>query len=220
MRAITPEKRRKTVPGPCSRRPELSYTFRTLTNRDRTSDLPSSPLPGGDRRRFLAGSCAALAGIFLARDARASVAPRRLSFVNTHTGESLSAVYWAEGRYEPEALREIDHVLRDHRAGAVRAIDRDLLDVLAALRDRLATREPFHVISCYRTPQTNAMLRERSGRVASHSLHVDGRAIDVRLPGTPLPVLHRAAKALQRGGVGYYAKSDFVHVDTGRVRYW
>lgn len=191
-----------------------------MTIRDRTIDLTPSAVPGRGRRQFLAGSGAALVGIFLARDTRAATMSRRLSFVNTHTGESLSTVYWADGRYEPDALREIDHILRDHRAGVVKAIDRDLLDVLSAMRQSLDAREPFHVISCYRTPQTNAMLRERSGRVASHSLHVDGRAIDVRLPGTPLPVLHRTARALQRGGVGYYAKSDFVHVDTGRVRHW
>jgi uncharacterized protein YcbK (DUF882 family) len=181
------------------------------------------PLTGhapSDRRRFLGGVCAFSITAFLGRDARAASTPRRLSFVNTHTDERLAATYWADGRYEPAALREIDRILRDVRRDVVRPIDRDLLDILYTLQARLGSEAPFHVISAYRTPETNRMLRERSGRVASHSLHCDARAIDVRLPGTPLRSLHRAAVGLQRGGVGYYAASDFVHVDTGRVRSW
>ena len=102
----------------------------------------------------------------------------------------------------------------------MKPIDPSLLDLLHALRTRLRSSAPFHVISGYRTPETNRMLREQSGKVASHSLHCEGRAIDVRLPGTPLPKLHRAALAMRGGGVGYYATSQFVHVDTGRVRAW
>jgi uncharacterized protein YcbK (DUF882 family) len=154
------------------------------------------------------------------RDARAAAAPRRLSFLNTHTDETLSVVYWADGQYEAGALQDIDRILRDHRTDVVKEIDRGLIDLLHALRTRLRSGSPFHIISGYRTPETNKKLRERSGRVASHSLHVDGRAIDVRLPGTPLPSLHRAALAMRGGGVGYYATSQFVHVDTGRVRSW
>jgi uncharacterized protein YcbK (DUF882 family) len=190
--------------------------------------LPETPLPDAvavheapGRRRFLAGSCAAAAAALLGRDARAALAaPRRLSFVNTHTDETLSVVYWADGRYEPGAMRDIDFILRDFRAEEVKPMDPGLIDLLYALRTRLRTSTPFHVISGYRTPGTNRMLRERSGQVASHSLHCDARAIDVRLPGTPLTTVHRAALALRGGGVGYYASSQFVHVDTGRVRSW
>jgi len=186
----------------------------------RTDPLADAVESSG-RRRFLAASCAAAVAALLGpRDARAAAAPRRLSFVNTHTDEKLSVVYWTEGRYEPQALQEIDFILRDYRTDVVKEIDRGLIDLLHALRTRLGSSAPFHVISGYRTPATNRMLRERSGRVASHSLHVDGRAIDLRLPGTPLRKVHRAALAMRGGGVGYYAVSEFVHVDTGRVRSW
>ncbi len=140
--------------------------------------------------------------------------------MNTHTDETLSVVYWAEGRYEPQALQDINFILRDYRAEAVKEIDPGLIDLVHALRTRLRSSAPFHVISGYRTPETNRMLRERSGRVASHSMHIEGRAIDLRLPGTPLDTVHRAALALRGGGVGLYRASDFVHVDTGSVRSW
>jgi uncharacterized protein YcbK (DUF882 family) len=181
---------------------------------------PSAPAEPPGRRRFLAGSCAAAVALLLGRDAKAALAPRRLSFVNTHTDETLSVVYWADGRYEPGALKDINFILRDFRADSVKDIDPGLIDLVHALRTRLESSAPFHIISGYRTPGTNRMLREQSGRVASHSLHCEGRAIDVRLPGTPLPALHRAALALRGGGVGYYATSQFVHVDTGSVRSW
>lgn len=186
-----------------------------------TPDPLAAAAEAPGRRRFLAASCAtAVAALLGPRDARAAATPRRLSFVNTHTDESLSVVYWADGRYEPQALQDIDFILRDYRTEVVKEIDRGLIDLVHALHTRLRSNAPFHVISGYRTPETNRQLRERSGRVASHSLHVDGRAIDVRLPGTPLRGLQRAALALRGGGVGYYAQSDFVHVDTGRVRSW
>lgn len=145
----------------------------------------------------------------------------RLAFVNTHTGETLDVVYREGPRYLGDALSEIDRVLRDHRSGDVHEIDRDLLDQLARLRRLLdVNKRPFHVISGYRSPKTNAMLAARSGGVATRSLHLQGRAIDIRMPGVELPTLHRAALSMQAGGVGYYARSDFVHLDTGRVRRW
>jgi uncharacterized protein YcbK (DUF882 family) len=110
--------------------------------------------------------------------------------------------------------------LRDHRADEVENIDTDLLDLLFALRKTLETREPFHVISGYRSAKTNATLRAAGSGVAPNSLHRLGKAIDIRTPGRELRVLHEAAVALKGGGVGYYPKSDFVHVDVGRVRYW
>jgi uncharacterized protein YcbK (DUF882 family) len=193
-----------------------------VLERDRVTTDPiahGAEAPG--RREFLAASCAAAVALLLGpRDARAAATPRRLSFVNTHTDESLSVVYWAEGRYEPQALHDINFILRDYRAEVVKDIDHGLIDLVHALRTRLRSDAPFHVISGYRTPETNRMLRERSGRVASHSMHIEGRAIDLRLPGTPLDTVHRAALALRGGGVGYYRASDFVHVDTGSVRAW
>lgn len=145
----------------------------------------------------------------------------RLAFVNTHTGESLDVVYREGEQYLTDAIAEIDRVLRDHRSGEVFPMDRALLDQLDRLGALLGTgSKPFHVISGYRSPATNAMLHARSGGVATRSLHMSGQAIDIRMPGVPLATLHRAALSLQAGGVGYYPRSDFVHVDTGRVRAW
>jgi len=145
---------------------------------------------------------------------------RRLAFHNLHTGESLDTVYWADGAYVPEALKRIDTALRDFRTGDVHPIDRRLLDLLVRLRQKLGTTEPVHVISGYRSPRTNAMLHAQSEGVASHSLHMEGMAIDLRVPGRALRDVRAAALDLGGGGVGYYAASDFVHVDVGRVRRW
>lgn len=178
-----------------------------------------------NRRRFLKlGAMAVLAGIF-PQTASGSVGvitqpERSLTFYNTHTGERLKTVYWIEGNYISESLGEIDHILRDHRTNEVLNIDTQLLDLLFALRNELDTNQPFHIISGYRSAPTNAFLHARSDGVAENSLHTVGKAIDIRTPGRALPVLHRAAIALKGGGVGYYPKSDFVHVDVGRVRYW
>jgi len=148
------------------------------------------------------------------------VPEKSLAFYNTHTGEKLKAVYWAEGNYVNDSLREINYVLRDARSNEVHDIDVRLLDLLFALSKELAASQPFHVISGYRSAKSNASLRARSTGVAQNSLHVFGKAIDIRSPGRPLRALQKAALALKVGGVGYYPKSDFVHVDVGRVRYW
>lgn len=149
-----------------------------------------------------------------------SAPPRSLALLHTHTGETLEAVYWENGTYQPEALTGIDHLLRDFRTGESKEIDCGLLDLLHSLRSKIEATRPFHVISGYRSPNTNQMLREKSKAVASHSLHMVGKAIDIRLPGVDLRKVRDAALYLARGGVGYYPSSDFVHVDTGRVRTW
>jgi len=145
---------------------------------------------------------------------------RSLSFCNTHTGEELEVVYWSRGKYRKQALADIDHILRDHRTGDVKAIDTRLLDLAHAVGESLRDNGPFHVISGYRSPETNALLRAGGNGVAGKSLHLQGKALDIRLPGTDLPVLHRAAVDLKGGGVGYYPGPNFVHIDVGRVRYW
>jgi uncharacterized protein YcbK (DUF882 family) len=151
----------------------------------------------------------------------ATFAPeRKLRFYNTHTDEQLNTTYWAQGAYQSEGLREIYHVLRDHRSGDVSSIDVRLLDLLYLLSASLHTSERFHVISGYRSPATNALLSRKGGGVAKHSLHMDGLAIDICVPGRNLADVRRAAVALNGGGVGYYPASDFVHVDVGRVRTW
>jgi len=179
----------------------------------------SAPIDSA-RRRLIKVS---LAGVIFAAAplTRAwAVDERRLSLHNLHTGERVDRPYWVRGDYLPESLGEIDRVLRDHRSGEVHSIDPNLLDLLSALQQRVASRRGYDVISGYRSPATNAALHQASNGVATHSLHMVGQAIDIRLPGTPLATLHAAARQMQAGGVGLYTSSDFIHVDTGRVRYW
>jgi uncharacterized protein YcbK (DUF882 family) len=182
-----------------------------------TSRLGESRLP---RRGFLRLSALGAAALAWPGALRAAAAERSLAFVHTHTGESGRVTYWADGEYVPDGLASIDQLLRDHYSGAVRGFDRRLLDLLHQLQLALGSREPYHVISGYRSPETNARLAARSGGVAKHSLHISAQAVDVRLPGCELRALREAALALQGGGVGYYPGPDFVHVDTGRVRWW
>lgn len=174
------------------------------------------------RRGFLKASAAVLAAALPVKGF-AAIAPageRTLGFVHTHTGEKLSAVYWADGAYQPDGLAEIYHLLRDFRSGDVSPINTRLLDLLHSLTTALDTSADFHVISGYRSPATNKMLANNSRGVAKHSLHMDGLAIDIRIPGRDLADVRRVALSLQGGGVGYYPASDFVHVDVGRVRQW
>jgi uncharacterized protein YcbK (DUF882 family) len=147
-------------------------------------------------------------------------APRALSFYNLHTGERINTVYYEQGQYVSGALHEINYFFRDFRANEVKPIDPRLLDLLHSIHQSLATSEPFNLISGYRSPATNAMLASRSEGVARHSMHIEGRAADINVPNRQLSVLQRVALALRFGGVGYYPQSDFVHVDTGRVRQW
>jgi uncharacterized protein YcbK (DUF882 family) len=147
----------------------------------------------------------------------------RLRFYHTHTGERLDVVYRRGDQYIPEALEELDHFLRDHRTGDVRQFDPRLFDLLYDLTASLGdSGGEIGVICGYRTPWSNEFLRTRSAHtgVAEHSLHMQAEAIDIRLPGIPTSELRDAALRLQRGGVGYYRDSDFVHVDVGRVRHW
>ncbi len=146
--------------------------------------------------------------------------PRTLAFRNLHTGDALDVVYWAEGRYQPEALKQLDYVMRDWRSGEVAPIDSKLFDRLHLLRKELESDATFEIVSGYRSPATNAQLREKSNGVAKRSLHMKGQAIDVALPGRRLSDLRETAMRLRLGGVGYYPKSGFIHLDTGRVRSW
>ena len=145
---------------------------------------------------------------------------RNLAFVHTHTGESLATVYFEGGAYVPKALESINVLLRDYRTGTVYPIEPQLLDRLYTLQAALGNHAAFQVICGYRSPQTNTMLRERSSGVAEHSLHMQGRAIDIRLPGVETAQLALLARRTLAGGVGYYKVSDFVHLDTGAVRNW
>jgi len=185
--------------------------------------LPTAPSPvfRSSRRLFLRRAGAAALLLPVAAWAR-TPERRSLSFVHTHTGEQLSTVYFEGGSYNDAKLGRISHLLRDFRTDEVHPIDPAVLDILADLRVLADRDAPYEVISGYRSPATNAALRSRSrsSGVAAHSLHMQGRAIDVRLTGFPTHRLREFALGLRRGGVGFYAQSDFVHLDNGAVRHW
>ena len=176
------------------------------------------------RRSFLAQSAglSAAAATFVATTVRASAhePDRRLRLINGHTWEKLDIVYWTHGVYIDESFEQINHLMRDHRANRELAIDRQLIDDLHRLSVSLDITDRIHILSGYRTPETNAKLRKRSSGVAKYSLHMEGRAADIHIPGISTKTLQQAALAMQAGGVGYYGKAGFVHVDTGRVRHW
>lgn len=189
-----------------------------------------------ERRRLITGGIAAAASLLVAQPAMASINPpwfffnfghknvaplpnRSLSFEHLHTGERLFITYAENGRYIPEALHEINYLLRDFRAHEIKSIDPQLLDALCDVHAMLGTNAPFQVVSGYRSAQTNEGLRQHSHGVAQNSFHIRGQAIDVCVEGrTPLQI-RNAALTLNRGGVGYYPES-FVHIDTGPIRKW
>lgn len=145
---------------------------------------------------------------------------KRIVLHNLHTGDRFDEVYFAKGVYVPDALAEAQRVLRDWRNGEEHFMDPKLFDALHGIADKLETRQPFQIISGYRSPQTNAMMHARSAGVASHSQHMLGKASDIRVDGVDLNVVHRAALSQKAGGVGLYPVSNFVHVDVARVRTW
>ncbi|MCV6591234.1 MAG: DUF882 domain-containing protein [Marinobacterium sp.] len=145
---------------------------------------------------------------------------RSLQLENLHTGESVATAFWTPQGYQPDALQAINKVLRDHRADQATEMDIGLLETLVELTRRLDTQAPVQVISAYRSPQTNEMLRRKGHKVAKRSYHLKGQAVDIRIPGVELKDLHRAALSLKRGGVGFYGRSNFVHLDVGPVRRW
>ncbi|MDJ0927650.1 MAG: DUF882 domain-containing protein [Gammaproteobacteria bacterium] len=171
-------------------------------------------------RRQILKAAIALPTTALSVPGFAAVDNRRLRFLHTHTSEKLDVTYMEAGQYLPDALEEINALLRDFRSGEVYPIEPQLLDLLHGLQIHASNDREFQIISAYRSPKTNAMLRQNGGGVAKRSLHMQGKAIDIRLPGTPIANLRQAALDLRAGGVGFYPESDFIHVDTGRVRQW
>jgi uncharacterized protein YcbK (DUF882 family) len=174
------------------------------------------------RRRFAALSASLGCAVLTAasRSVLAARPARELCFHSIHTGETVTAVYWRDGRLVAEGLARLDHILRDHRTGEVRPIAPGLFDLVHELKQAMSYEQPIVVISGYRSPATNAMLAGRSNGVAKNSYHLRGMAVDIRMPGRSLAELRDAALKLRRGGVGDYPKSDFVHVDVGPVRSW
>lgn len=184
-----------------------------------------------DRRSFLGIGAATLGGVFIPGLSSAASAAnfkggmieqgaRRLAFRNAHTGESFSGVYRVGSKYLPDAFDQINVVLRDFRTDQVYPMDPRVLDIIYSVHRMTGKQTPFEIISGYRSPKTNAMLRANSSGVAKKSLHMQGRAIDLRMEGFSTARIRDIAKSLQAGGVGYYSKSDFVHVDSGDVRSW
>ncbi len=187
-----------------------------------------------DRRTLLISGMKAAAGILVAQavPAWASVpfpsrpcsskgrGEKNLAFYHTHTRECLDITYSRNGRHDPKALQQINKYLRDFRTGEVYPIDPEVLDILWQIQQDIGCDSTYEIISGYRSPKTNEKLRNRSGGVAKRSLHMQGKALDIRLTGKKTRVVRDCAIALEAGGVGYYAKSNFVHIDTGRVRTW
>ena len=177
------------------------------------------------RRDFIKLGAVATGALINPFSALAAIVPepnsfKNLEFFNTHTHERLHICYYRNGKFDAKALSKINYILRDHRSREVKSIDIRLLDMLHALSLKTKTKALFNVISGYRSPATNRKLRKKGTGVASKSLHMQGKAIDIRIPGYSTRQLGNVARKMRVGGVGYYPKSDFVHVDTGRVRYW
>ncbi len=176
------------------------------------------------RRKFLHCALGTSVAIALPQTSYALIDPRstikELKFHNLHTEEKLSLSYFERGNYVPEALQDINYLLRDHRSGDIFAMDPVLIDLLYDLKTVLGVNRPLQVISGYRSPKTNAALHKKSSGVATRSLHMQGKAIDIRIQGVTANDIRAAAISLARGGVGYYPSSNFVHIDTGRVRVW
>ncbi len=178
-----------------------------------------------DRRTFLKWGISALATGLVSSPALALVPPlapkyQVLSFYNIHTKEVLETCYRKNGKLVFYGLKQIDHIMRDHRTREIKPVDPQLLDLLHRIVSVTQPHAPINIISGYRSPRTNAALRKITTGVARKSLHMQGRAIDIRIPGHPTYFLRELAIKLKAGGVGYYPKSDFVHLDTGRVRTW
>jgi uncharacterized protein YcbK (DUF882 family) len=179
---------------------------------------------GMSRREFVSMGMVTVAAAFIPHKILAAVEDisieKKLFLYNASTHENLETVYWKDGQYIREALSEINHIFRDFRTSKVKAINTDLLDLLFSIQQKLKSKEPFHIISGYRTPRSNAILRKKMKGVAKNSLHMYGKAVDLRLPGYSLRAIRRAAMSFRRGGVGYYPRSKFLHIDVGNVRYW
>ena len=187
-------------------------------------------LTGGDFSRLdrrdllklsLAGILGAVIPLLPSKAAHASNSSAwRVAFRHAHTGESFSGVYRVGDRYLPEAFERMNYVLRDFRTGEVFPMDPRALDVVSLIQSKMETSGTMEILSGYRSPRTNNMLRKASTGVAKNSFHMYGQALDIRLPGYRTSALRNVARSLRTGGVGYYAKSNFVHIDTGKVRSW
>lgn len=177
------------------------------------------------RRNFLKMGAATILATLFSHPVMAAIRPersrnRQLAFFNIHTGESLKTRYRSDGKLVVRAMGQINHIMRDYRTGEIKPVDPKLLDLLSRITQKINPSNPIHIISGYRSPRTNAMLRRTTSGVARNSFHMAGRAIDIRIPGYRTDGIYQMAKYLEAGGVGYYPESDFIHLDTGPVRFW
>jgi len=202
---------------------QLNTSNAHIENLEKTGLLHDKML---DRRDFMKGGLAAMLAASVpligAADANAitNFASWRVNLRFYHTGESFSGVYRVGDRYLPEAFERMNYVLRDFRTGEVFPMDPRVLDIISRLQQKIGTSQPFEILSGYRSPKTNNMLRNSSSGVARNSYHMYGQALDVRMPGYSTRKLRNHAQSLRSGGVGYYSKSNFIHIDTGDVRSW
>jgi uncharacterized protein YcbK (DUF882 family) len=186
-----------------------------------TEHFASSPGRRVSRRAALGALALLMAGGTPARSAIvAAHDTRKLKIEHLHTDERLDITYFRNGRYDTEALRKLSYCLRDHRDGTVHAIDPRVLDYLHDLSVKLGITQRIGIVCGYRSPKTNALLRASSNGVAKRSLHMQGMALDIRIPGMRVSTIGKAAIAMNRGGVGLYSRSNFVHIDCGDPRTW
>ena len=183
-------------------------------------------LSTGINRRALLGAFAATAIVAAptfsnaAGFLRGSGDIRRIRMYSGRTGERIDMIYWIEGKYIKDAIKEVNYFMRDWRTDSVKKIDLRTIDIMSAAHNLMEVREPYMLLSGYRSAKTNALLRRRSRRVAKNSLHIKGQAADLRMSSRSVSHIARAAKACQGGGVGKYSRSNFVHMDCGVVRTW
>ncbi|MCB9983180.1 MAG: DUF882 domain-containing protein [Rhodospirillales bacterium] len=192
---------------------------------ENTENVLGSNLNAINRREILklglAGTLASIVPLGFGSDASASARNTwRVGFRHAHTGESFNGVYRVDDRYLPEAFERLNYVLRDFRTGEVFPMDPRVVDIISMVQRKASQREPLEILSGYRSPKTNANLRRVSTGVAKNSFHMYGQAIDLHIKGYSTRNLRKIAMDLRAGGVGYYPKSDFIHVDTGTVRSW
>lgn len=173
-----------------------------------------------NRRRFLKAAAAGALGLAASPVLADFTEYRSLNFIHVETGETLAAPYMQHGEYHATTLARVAFLMRDFHSGDVHGIDPMLLDALFELKVRADFDHPYQMISGYRSPLTNAQLRQKNHVVAEHSMHVQGKAIDIRVSGVPTKKLRDLAIAMNRGGVGYYPSANSIHLDTGRLRTW
>ena len=206
---------RETLSNSGGIRPEFGAAGTPRDALSHSGTLRSDLARSGELRSEYAAS-----GVWQDRAAVATFGRRTVNLFNVHTAERLQVEFFADGAYRPEALRRLNHFLRDWRDGVVAPIDLGVIEILALIQRAAATDTPIYVLSAYRTPQTNALLSRSNALVARNSMHMQGKAIDIVLPGYRLAGVRDFVLALGAGGVGFYPRHNFIHIDTGRVRTW